>query len=268
MNRTRRHVLTAGSGAGLLALLSAAVVPAVAAEWNKAAFKGKRVQEALNALGAASPADSTDIVMKVADIVENGAVVPIGIESRIQGTESIALLIEKNPSPLAASFDIPEDTQPSVRTRVKMAETSLVYALVKANGRHFVARKEVQIIQGGCGADIPQAESSGRSKGVPRPMRIRAAFNGDVVNVKVLMSHEMETGLRKDPAGKLVPAHFIQRIAVTRPHKTVLSAQWGTSVSRDPYLEFNFKGGQKGEKIRISWIDNQGDKRTDETTIN
>ena len=105
---------------------------ALAADWNKAAFEGKTVQDAFKALGAGSPANSTDIVMKAPDIAENGAVVPIGVESRIPGTESIAVLVEKNPNPLAAAFDIPAGTELAVTTRVKMAETSDVYALVKA----------------------------------------------------------------------------------------------------------------------------------------
>jgi sulfur-oxidizing protein SoxY len=155
MNQTRRDVLKAGGGAGLFAMLAAAgfVAPnaAVAADWNKAAFEGKTVQEAFNALGAATPANSNDIIMKAPDIAENGAVVPVGIESKIPGTESIALLIEKNPNPMAASFDIPAGTELTVTTRVKMAETSNIYALVKANGKYFVAKKEVKVTLGGCG---------------------------------------------------------------------------------------------------------------------
>jgi len=100
------------------------------------------------------------------------------------------------------------------------------------------------------------------------PMRIRAVAKDGMVNVKVLMSHEMETGQRKDNAGNLVPAHFIQSVTATYNGKTVLSAQWGTAVSKNPFLEFNFKGGQKGEKIQVTWTDNKGDKRTDEAAIN
>ena len=100
------------------------------------------------------------------------------------------------------------------------------------------------------------------------PMRIRAVAKDGMVNVKVLMSHEMETGQRKDNAGNLVPAHFIQNVTATYNGKTVLSAQWGTAVSKNPFLEFNFKGGQKGEKIQVTWTDNKGDKRTDEAAIN
>jgi sulfur-oxidizing protein SoxY len=153
MNQTRRYVMKAGSGAGLLAMLAAAgfVVPASAADWNKAAFDGKTVADAFKALGAGAPANSGDIIMKAPDIAENGAVVPVGIESKIPGTESIALLIEKNPNPMAASFDIPAGTELSVTTRVKMAETSNIYALVKANGKYYVAKKEVKVTLGGCG---------------------------------------------------------------------------------------------------------------------
>lgn len=100
------------------------------------------------------------------------------------------------------------------------------------------------------------------------PMRIRAVAKDGVVNVKVLMSHEMETGQRKDNAGNIVPAHFIQNVAATHNGKTVLSAQWGPAVSKNPFLEFNFKGGQKGDKIQVTWTDNKGDKRTDEAAIN
>ncbi len=100
------------------------------------------------------------------------------------------------------------------------------------------------------------------------PMRIRAVSKDGVVNVKVLMSHEMETGQRKDNSGALVPAHFIQSVTATWQGKTVLSAQWGAAVSKNPFLEFNFKGGQKGEKVQVTWTDNKGDKRTDEAAIN
>lgn len=99
------------------------------------------------------------------------------------------------------------------------------------------------------------------------PMRIRASVREGVVNVKVLMSHEMETGQRKDAAGKLVPAHYIRSVSATYQGKTVLSAQWGPAISKNPYLEFSFNGGQKGDKIVVIWEDNKGEKRSDEATI-
>jgi sulfur-oxidizing protein SoxZ len=99
------------------------------------------------------------------------------------------------------------------------------------------------------------------------PMKIRAAMLGDKVEVKVLMSHIMETGQRKDAKGATIPAHFIQNVSATHNGKTVLSAQWGPAVSTNPFLSFRFKGGKPGEKVAITWTDNKGDKRTDEATI-
>ena len=99
------------------------------------------------------------------------------------------------------------------------------------------------------------------------PMKIRANVTGDKVVVKVLMAHEMETGQRKDSAGKVIPAWFIQNVTATHNGKTVLSAQWGPAVSKNPFLEFRFSGGKAGEKVVVTWTDNKGDKRTDETTI-
>jgi len=98
-------------------------------------------------------------------------------------------------------------------------------------------------------------------------MRIRVAERDGVVNVRILMSHEMETGQRKDSAGNLVPAHFIRNVVATHQGRTVLSAQWGTAVAKNPFLEFSFKGGKKGDKISVTWEDNKGEKRTDEATI-
>lgn len=155
MNQMRRNTLRAGGSAGILALLAAAGIvrpgELLAADWNKAAFEVKTVPDAFKALGAGSPATSTDIVMRAADIAENGAVVPVGVESKIPGTESISILIDKNPTPLAASFDIPAGTEPAVTTRVKMGQTADVYALVKANGKYYVTKKEIKVTLGGCG---------------------------------------------------------------------------------------------------------------------
>lgn len=99
------------------------------------------------------------------------------------------------------------------------------------------------------------------------PMKIRAQSTAGVTEVKVLMAHPMETGQRKDAAGKTVPAHYITDVLVTWNGKTVLSATWGPAISQNPYLSFKFKGGNKGEKITVTWTDNKGDKRTDEATI-
>ena len=99
------------------------------------------------------------------------------------------------------------------------------------------------------------------------PMRIRAQASGDKATVRVLMSHEMETGQRKDSAGNVIPAHFIQEVTASLNGKQVLSAQWGPSVSKNPFMQFAVKGAKAGDKITVNWVDNKGDKRTDEATV-
>ena len=155
MNGKRREVLKAGGGAGVLALAAAAgiVKPggALAQEWNKAAFETKSVAETVKALGGSGSTLSSAIEIAAPDIAENGAVVPIAVESKLPKTQAIAILIEKNPNTLSAEFDIPSGTDPFVSTRVKMGETSNVYALVIADGRYFHAVKEIKVTIGGCG---------------------------------------------------------------------------------------------------------------------
>ncbi|HEX7156794.1 MAG TPA: thiosulfate oxidation carrier complex protein SoxZ [Burkholderiaceae bacterium] len=99
------------------------------------------------------------------------------------------------------------------------------------------------------------------------PMKIKAVARDGFTEVKVLMQHPMETGLRKDDAGDRVPAWFITDVTATHLDRVVLQAQFGTSISRNPYLAFRFKGGAPGDRITISWLDNKGDRRTDATTI-
>jgi sulfur-oxidizing protein SoxZ len=99
------------------------------------------------------------------------------------------------------------------------------------------------------------------------PMRIRAQAAGDKTTVRVLMAHEMETGQRKDATGKTIPAWFIQEVSAQLNGKPVLSAQWGPAVSKNPFLQFNVKGAKAGDKVTVTWVDNKGDKRTDEATV-
>lgn len=156
MDEMRRQVLKAGGAWTVLALVAAAgwLKPgsAAAEAWNKGAFETHSLDETMKALGGSTPVPSKDVAFfSTPDIAENGAVVPIGITSNVPKTESIAILIEKNPNMLSAVFEIPPGTDPSLSTRVKMGQTSNVYALVKADGKYFYASKEIKVTLGGCG---------------------------------------------------------------------------------------------------------------------
>ncbi len=99
------------------------------------------------------------------------------------------------------------------------------------------------------------------------PMRIRAQAAGDKATVRVLMAHDMETGLRKDAAGKLIPAWYITQVSAQLNGKTVMTTQWGPAVAKNPFLQFTVKGAKSGDKISVAWVDNRGEKRADEVTV-
>ena len=161
MDQQRRRVLTVGGGltayrVGAYAVgLGTAWMPhsARSAElWNQAAFAANTLEDVILALGGPGGAtESSEIHLDAPEIAENGAVVPITVESALPNTISIALVIPKNPNALSANFMIPDGTDAYVSTRIKMAESSDVYALVKSGDRYFYSRKLVKVTVGGCG---------------------------------------------------------------------------------------------------------------------
>ena len=150
--QTRREMIARSAGVAAL-LAGVGVLPARAqAAYNKVAFEGKSVDEAVKGLGLAKPVESKDIVFTAPDIAENGAVVPIGASTVLPGVRRIAFLVEKNPTTLAAVFDFTDAVETSVKTRIKMGQTSNVMAVaIMGDGRVLFAQKEVKVTLGGCG---------------------------------------------------------------------------------------------------------------------
>jgi sulfur-oxidizing protein SoxY len=152
---TRRKMLT--QSAKVAAMLAAvgmlpAVARAQAGGYNSAAFAAKSMPELMKALGAAAPAESKDVTVTGPDIAENGAVVPVGAAASVPGVKRLLILVEKNPAMLAAMFDVTDAVEPNVSTRVKMGQSSDVYAVAMMNdGKVLFAKKEVKVTLGGCG---------------------------------------------------------------------------------------------------------------------
>ncbi|MGZ5094535.1 MAG: thiosulfate oxidation carrier protein SoxY [Burkholderiales bacterium] len=152
MDHQRRSFVRVAGGIGALAMFgSLKPTSAGAASWNKQGFEAKAFGDAVKNLGAANMIESKDIAITAPDIAENGAVVPIAITSKIPNTESISVLAEKNPFPLAATFDVSNGAEPYASVRIKMGQTSNVRAIVKADGKFYTAAKEVKVTVGGCG---------------------------------------------------------------------------------------------------------------------
>ncbi len=150
--QTRREVLaTSAQLAGLLA--TAGLLPSVAqAAWTQAAFDAKTLAEAAKALGGGAPVESKDVTITGPDIAENGAVVPVGCSTALPGVKRLALMVEKNPSALAAVFDVNDAVEANFNTRVKMGQSSNVFAVAfMADGKVLYAVKEIKVTLGGCG---------------------------------------------------------------------------------------------------------------------
>jgi len=155
MNQNRRVLLkgTFAAGATGLAISAGLLTPkAVLAAWPKAAFEAKDANAALEAsMGSSSTTESSDIKLKAPDIAENGAVVPVTVTSKIDGTEQISIVVAGNQTPLAATFNLGATTSGFVSTRIKMGKTSDVTAVVKAGGKLYSTSKNVKVTIGGCG---------------------------------------------------------------------------------------------------------------------
>jgi len=148
----RRDVLAASLRvAGLLA--AAGLLPRAAqAAWNSAAFQAKNLADATKAYGGSAPAASNGVTLTGPDIAENGAVVPVGCATTLPGVTRLLLLVEKNPNVLAAVFDVSDSVEPSFNTRVKMGQSSNVYAVaMTGEGKVYFAQKEIKVTLGGCG---------------------------------------------------------------------------------------------------------------------
>lgn len=153
MNQQRRDAMRLSTGLGL-AVAAGLLSPleALAAEgWNSAAFDTKNLNDTVKALGGRSAVPSINLLINAPEIAENGAVVPISVTTSLPNVQQIAILVEKNPNALSANFTIPAGTEAYVSTRVKMAQTSNVYALAKVDGKWLVASKEIKVTLGGCG---------------------------------------------------------------------------------------------------------------------
>ena len=155
MNHSRRSTLQVAGSAGLCGALASIGLlrpgAAAAQALDPAVFKVAGVPATLKAMGAAGAAESKDVLIVAPDIAENGAVVPVGIKSNLPKTELLALLVAKNPNALAGAYEILQGADAEVSMRIKMGETSDVVALVKADGKFYMARKEIKVTAGGCG---------------------------------------------------------------------------------------------------------------------
>ena len=250
---------------GLLALTG--LLPGLGRTGQSGAFESRRFTERLSALGAADPVESPLLRLSAPDVAEDGASVPLGISTALAGVRQLLLLADHNPGALIAGFRPGQGVVPDFSLQAKLLESSEVYAVaLLADGQACFARKSILVVKGACGAgaSAPLAESGLDG---PEPIRIRAQPVGDRVVVRALVSHAMASGQRQDGSGSLVPAHFIEQISATHNGATVLVADWGPWVAKNPILRFELREARSGDRIGLSWRDNRGRSRSDSTVV-
>jgi thiosulfate oxidation carrier complex protein SoxZ len=273
MTSTRRSAVQTTLGALLLvsgSRLAQAQTASTSPTWNKAAFEAKTVDGALKALGLARPTESKELQVMADELSENGAKVPISLTWPTASVRRLILLVDKNPAPLSAVFELSDAVEPRLAWPVKIAQSGDVLAIaVLADGRVISARREVRVTLGGCAVDdgSAAAKPSASFNPAPEATRIRAQASGNGSVVRMLLNHEMESGQRKDASGKNFAAWHITEVSATHNGRPVWSAWWGGSVSRNPLVQFGLKAAKVGDKVGLTWVDNRGAKRSDEAAV-
>jgi thiosulfate oxidation carrier complex protein SoxZ len=238
---------------------------AIAAIWNKAAFDAEKLEAAEENLAMNGEIASKDILIIAPNRAENGAIVQVEIEAKIPNVEAIAIFVEKNPTPLIANIMLEKGAQAKLTTRIKMAETSDIKVIVKADGKYFTASKNVQVVENGCGGGGSANDKFESS------MKLRAKLqnkpNDYSTEIKAIIIHPMHTGRAKDDFGNIIPAHFIQLSDVMLNGKVILQIQSGTGLAKNPYLTCYVDNAKVGDKVSLTWHDNLGKTGTGDILV-
>ncbi len=246
---------------GIAASLLMLPITVLAAAWNKTAFNAEKLDEAEKFLEINGEIPSSNIRITAPDRAENGAIVQVEIDANIANVEAIAIFVEKNPTPLIANVMLAKGAQAKLVTRIKMAETSDIKVVVKADGKYFTASKNVQVLENGCGGGGSANEKFESS------MKLRAKQKGNLTEIKAIIIHPMHTGRAKDDAGNIIPAHFIQIADLTLNGQPVLQMQWGTGIAKNPYLTCFVDNAKVGDKVSLTWHDNLGKTATQDIQV-
>lgn len=199
------------------------------------------------------------ILVDIPELVEDGANVPVTASANVPGATALGLFVESNPRPLAAQIRFP-GAATYVRTRLKLADASNVYAIVAAGEHRFSGKAHTRVSLGAGGCSI--AQIPGRTKGAANfgKIRMRVRRNGGRNELAILIKHPMETGLRKHPETKAtLAAHYIQELRVLRNGVVAVQARLGAAISTDPLFVFSLPAVRDGDEIEVSWRDNEGE---------
>ena len=255
----RRHVLKhllAGAGLFLWGLAT----KVQAATWFVRAFEASRTSEVMAALQATAVPLSAEIVIDAPQKAENGAVVQVevALPAAAGSVRSLRLLADANPTPLVASVEFSSQVLPRMVTRIKMAQSGdLIALLEQADGRLIQQRRAVIVLEDGCANSEHEEPFSNSMKIRARPLA-DGPLGKQVTELKIIILHPMRTGRSKNDDGQRVPAHFMQTMQVVLAGRVLIDVQTGTAISRNPYFTFYLQGVAAGDVITVNWQDNRG----------
>jgi len=261
----RRRLLQGATAAAFLGITAHSTAKAVAGLDLADTFVANTFAASIAALGGL-PVSSSLITISAPSIAENGSSVPVTVSSTLPGAREILLLVDSNPRPVAAWFTMPSGTAPFVSTRIRMAGNGTLYVVIRTDdGGLYAATQMIGVTVGGCGfeqeGDAPDIPSVGA-------IRIRGGVDNEgVANIRILMPHPMETGMRLNKSGQLVPAHYITDIMATLAERLVFSARLSIAVSSNPLIAFRVAGTRVGQSLRVVWKDTKGDSRANESVV-
>jgi len=207
------------------------------------------------------------VELNVTETVEMADMVPLSVLARLDKVASITLVADKNPNPIIATYRLDPRLQPYVATRVRLAQSCTVTALVKANGTLDRATRHVKVSVGGCGDSEPGPAEHRFIGAIPKHFLVKASKEGQGSVVRALIRHPMLPPHKDPTAGTPVSGLYIQQVTAQLNGKTVLTGDWSSGVSRNPYLAFKIRQTAPGDVIRISWTDNAGHRGSSQVTV-
>ncbi len=265
--------------ASLITVTSLSILSSVPLAANEDRFFSfKSSVDIIRALGADKALPGNGIVINMEAIAENPSLVPIEVQSNIPGTERISIIVDNNPTPLAAVYKLTPGAGNTISARLKMRISSKVRVVVHANGKVYASARDIKVTDGGCGSPNYSAQGVATNTTGPGNVMIRGRRTDKNWTVMGIIEHPMETGLRKidqkgtmvtaidNRTGKPVPPHYIREVSALVNGKTVLTALWGPSIAADPQIAFDVRG-KAGDRVTIAAIDNMGLKQGGNYTL-
>ncbi|WP_229008690.1 thiosulfate oxidation carrier complex protein SoxZ [Methylophilus sp. Leaf408] len=240
-----------------------------AATWFAQAFEAKHTAEVMAELQAKSVPVSQEIHIEAPQKAENGAVVQVEISSQqpAGSVSNMRLLADANPTPLIASFELGKQVLPKLVTRIKLAQSGELIALVQNTGGEFhQQRRDVIVLEDGCAGSEREEPFASSMKMRARPLA-DGPLGKNITELKIIIVHPMRTGRSKNDDGQLMPAHFMQLMQVILNGAVIVDAQTGTGISRNPYFTFYLKDARIGDVIAVNWQDNRGFSGHGEVTV-